>query len=137
MVSHLVPCCAELTDHIRTATQINSLDHSCTFKLLFMVAALLRLHYLKKTDEYLYSLIPICCSDVSKSMSARQKLETQLTENNIVKEVTNSLFSFLKKLSFSAGVGVLECSVLRIYLYLSLCFSPPGARYTGQHQHSL
>ena len=26
-------------------------------------------------------------SDVSKSMSARQKLEAQLTENNIVKEV--------------------------------------------------
>lgn len=27
-------------------------------------------------------------ADVSKSMSARQKLEAQLTENNIVKEVT-------------------------------------------------
>lgn len=33
----------------------------------------------------------VLCLDVSKSMSARQKLETQLTENNIVKEVC-SLF---------------------------------------------
>lgn len=31
--------------------------------------------------------------DVSKSMSARQKLETQLTENNIVKEVTTHTLS--------------------------------------------
>ena len=32
--------------------------------------------------------MPVYRSDVSKSMSARQKLETQLTENNIVKEVS-------------------------------------------------
>lgn len=31
----------------------------------------------------------VLCLDVSKSMSARQKLETQVTENNIVKEVFN------------------------------------------------
>lgn len=30
-------------------------------------------------------------TDVNKSMSARQKLEAQLTENNIVKEVRNSI----------------------------------------------
>lgn len=40
---------------------------------------------------YIPFLLPFCCSDVSKSMSARQKLETQLTENNIVKEVTQPL----------------------------------------------
>ncbi len=42
-----------------------------------------------KNDQYLHTLTltHVCCVDVSKSMSARQKLETQLTENNIVKEV--------------------------------------------------
>lgn len=30
----------------------------------------------------------VCPSDLSKSMAARQKLEAQLTENNIVKEVS-------------------------------------------------
>lgn len=30
-------------------------------------------------------------TDVSKSMSARQKLEAQVTENNIVKEVRNGV----------------------------------------------
>lgn len=34
-------------------------------------------------------LMIACITDVSKSMSARQKLEAQLTENNIVKEVRN------------------------------------------------
>lgn len=32
--------------------------------------------------------MPFCSLDFSKSVSARQKLETQVTENKIVKEVT-------------------------------------------------
>uniref|UniRef100_A0A8B9LIJ5 Prefoldin subunit 6 n=1 Tax=Astyanax mexicanus TaxID=7994 RepID=A0A8B9LIJ5_ASTMX len=43
------------------------------------------------------SPVMICCmchiTDVSKSMSARQKLEAQLTENNIVKEELHLLDS--------------------------------------------
>ena len=65
-----------------------------------MVATILTLHH-EKRDRYLLSLMSVCSLDVSKSMSARQKLETQLTENNIVKEVRNSSFSFLKRLIFS------------------------------------
>ena len=33
-------------------------------------------------------MIPLYSLDFSKSVSARQKLETQVTENKIVKEVT-------------------------------------------------
>lgn len=35
-------------------------------------------------------MIPFYSPDFSKSVSARQKLETQVTENKIVKEVTHS-----------------------------------------------
>lgn len=55
-------------------------------------------HYIKYSTSSHYRL---CCLDVSKSMSVRQKLETQLTENNVVKEVTKK-----KKQIFSCGVSV-------------------------------
>lgn len=62
-------------------------------------------------------------TDVSKSMSARQKLEAQVTENNIVKEVRNNntqVFSpgNSKKWSFVSHVvsvcnyALLSCVVL-------------------------
>lgn len=39
-------------------------------------------------------MIPFYSLDFSKSVSARQKLETQVTENKIVKEVTYSYLLF-------------------------------------------
>lgn len=52
-----------------------------------------------------FMLILVFCLDVSKSMSARQKLETQLTENNIVKEVTAFFLSQIKCCYSSQSVG--------------------------------
>lgn len=81
MVSHTVPHCVELSNYIRSSLAING-----TFKLLFRFATYLGLSFIIKNTN---TVFPVFWLDVSKSMSARQKLETQLTENNIVKEVTN------------------------------------------------
>lgn len=49
------------------------------------------MHVKTHTDLLTLLLFPL---DVSKSMSARQKLEAQVTENNIVKEVSTCLYPF-------------------------------------------
>lgn len=59
-------------------------------------------------------MISLYSLDFSKTVSARQKLETQVTENKIVKEVTQifkwkrmfTLSNPLKKAVFSLFVGV-------------------------------
>lgn len=57
-------------------------------------------------------------ADVSKSMSARQKLEAQLTENNIVKEVRTQLQCIFH-------ICILICGMLQnipIYLFMMIMF---------------
>lgn len=86
-----------LTDHIRTLySKMNGT--TLYFPLIRIITwgccnvSLYNFNDFKQTLTITCVCVSVCLSDVSKSVSARQKLESQLTENNIVKEVITSLF---------------------------------------------